>query len=375
MFKDAEAALAATLTEETVAGLAAKAGADPPHRWWIEPVDYPFGTPTTLGAVRLRGEPAAGPSWSMFVKVVRSFRHWPLIDTLPAAGRAKAIASPLWRYEADVYTSRVGSLLPDGLRLPTMHAECDLGDDHLAIVMEDVPIADVAWDTARFARAAELLGRMSARLTRYDALPASASRIPGEITEQYYDNRLVIAELPALADDGTWTHPMLARHPNLRADLARLAERMPALIARLKLFPQLLSHGDASPQNLLVPADRPDTFVVIDWSLGGLAAPGDDLGQLLIGLAHAGILDVADLAALRPTIVDAYAAGLRAEGAPGDEATVAYGLDGGIQLRSTFTALPLHRLADPLTGELAAHLEHRIALTRYLVDLGLALPL
>jgi hypothetical protein len=84
---------------------------------------------------------------------------------------------------------------------------------------------------------------------------------------------------------------------------------------------------------------------------------------------------VADLATLRPTIVDAYTAGLCAEGAPGDAATVAYGLDGGIQLRSTFTALPLHRLAEPLTDELAAHLEHRIALTRYLVDLGLTLPL
>jgi len=168
---------------------------------------------------------------------------------------------------------------------------------------------------------------------------------------------------------------MLAPHPDLRADLNRLAERIPALIARLKRFPQLLTHGDASPQNLLVPADRPDTFVAIDWSLGGLAAPGDDLGQLLIGHAHAGILDVAELAALRPTIVDAYATGLRAEGAPGDEATVAYGLDGGIQLRSTFTALPLDRLAGPLTDELAAHLERRIALTRYLADLGLALTL
>jgi hypothetical protein len=309
----------------------------------------------------------------MFIKVVRAFRHWPLIDTIPPAGRAKAIASPLWRYEADVYTSRVGSLLPEGLRLPVMHAELDLGDDQLAIAMEDVAVVDGPWDTARFAHAAELLGRMSARLTRHDALPASASRVPGLITEQFYHNRLLIAELPAFADDRTWAHPMLAPHPDLRADLATLAGRLPALIERLKQFPQLLMHGDASPQNLLVPADRPDTFVAIDWSLGGLAAPGDDLGQLLIGLAHAGIRDVADLAALRPTIVDAYTAGLRAEGMPCDEATVRYGLDGGIQLRSTFTALPLHRLAEPLTDELAAHIERRVALTRYLTGLGLAL--
>jgi hypothetical protein len=373
MIQTAEAAIARIVTDDTVACLAAKAGVAPASRWWIEPVDYPFGTPTTLGAVRLRGESASGGAWSVFVKVVRAFRHWPLFDTIPPAGRAKALASPLWRYEADVYASKVGALLPDGLRLPVMHAAIDLGDDHLAVVLEDVAVADVPWDTARFGRAADLLGRTSARLTRYDALPPAASRIPGEMTEQFYDYRLLIAELPAFADDRTWAHPLLAPHTGLRADMARLAARIPAVIARLKELPQLLMHGDASPQNLLVPADRPDTFVAIDWSLGGLAAPGDDLGQLLIGLAHAGTLGVDELATLRPTIVDAHAAGLHAEGMPCDEAAVRYGLDGGMLLRSTFTALPLQRLAEPLTDELAAHIEQRVALTRYLVDLGLAL--
>jgi hypothetical protein len=71
--------------------------------------------------------------------------------------------------------------------------------------------------------------------------------------------------------------------------------------------------------------------------------------------------------------VDSYTAGLRAEGVRCDPAAVRYGLDGGMLLRSTFTALPLDRLADPLTDELAAHIERRLALTRYLTDLGLAL--
>jgi hypothetical protein len=373
MIQTAEAAIAPIVTDDTVACLAAKAGAAQACRWWIEPVDYAFATPTTLGAVRLRGESASGATWSVFVKVVRAFRHWPLFDTLPPAGRELALASPLWRYEADVYASTVGALLPDGLRLPAMHAAIDLGDDRLAIVLEDIAVADVPWDTARFARAAELLGRMSARLTRHDALPATASRVPGEMLEIFYENRLLIAELPAFADDRTWAHPLLAPHTALRADMARLATRIPAVLARLKELPQLFIHGDASPQNLLVPADRQDTFVAIDWSLGGLAAPGDDLAQLLIGLAHAGTLAVDDLAALRPTIVDAHTAGLHAEGVPCDPAAVRYGLDGGMLLRSTFTALPLERLSEPLTDELAAHIKRRIALTRHLVDLGLAL--
>jgi hypothetical protein len=193
------------------------------------------------------------------------------------------------------------------------------------------------------------------------------------MTEQFYTNRLLIAELPAFADDGTWAHPLLAPHAGLRADLNRLGTRVPGVIARLKRLPQLMTHGDASPQNLLVPVDRPDTFVAIDWSLGGLAAPGSDLGQLLIGLAHAGALGVGDLPAIRTTIVDAYTAGLHAEGLQCTGSEVRYGLDGDLLLRSAFTALPLTRLHEPLTDELAAHLEQRLALTRYLVDLGLAL--
>src|ERR671920_312458 len=104
MIQTASEALAASLTDTAVAGIAAKTGADPPRRWWLEPVDYPFGTPTTLGAVRLRAE-----NWSVFVKVVRAFRHWPLVDTLPPAARDFVLTSPLWRYEADVYASRVGA--------------------------------------------------------------------------------------------------------------------------------------------------------------------------------------------------------------------------------------------------------------------------
>ena len=65
------------------------------------------------------------------------------------------------------------------MRLPVVHAVADLGDDRMAIVMENVEVTDTAWDTARFARAARLLARLNVRLTRTDALPASASRVPG----------------------------------------------------------------------------------------------------------------------------------------------------------------------------------------------------
>lgn len=346
--------------------------------WSVEPVDYAFGSPTTGGLFRIRGTPRGAEGevpWSLFVKLVRSYRHWPLLDVLPPPLRARALDGAAWRYEADVYTAGLGGALPDGLRLPHVHRVRDLGDDKIALVLEDVRISAAPWDTARFARAARLLGRLAVRLTRYDALPASASRIPGEVTGVHHTGRVLPAALPALDDDALWTHPLLAAHADLRADLRELGRRLPAILDTLLRLPQMMIHGDASPQNMLVPAAEPTGFVVVDWTLGGLAAVGDDLGQLLVGLAHAGQLSVTELAELREILVPAYTAGLADEGVPVDAADVRYGLDGGLTVRSAFTALPLERLLQPPTAQLAELFAVRLQLTRYLVDLGLDLPI
>lgn len=168
---------------------------------------------------------------------------------------------------------------------------------------------------------------------------------------------------------------MLARlaDPYLRADLGELARRLPALVQHLRRLPQVLSHGDASPQNLLVPQHNPDTFVVIDWTVSGLTAAGDDLGQLLVGLAHSGELGVDNLPLLHDFVVREYTAGLLAEGYFIEEDTVRDGMNGGLVVRSAFTALPFERLDEPVTADLADVFRHRLALTRYLVDLGLEL--
>src|SRR5215203_5836448 len=62
-----------------------------------------------------------------------------------------------------------------------------------------------------------------------------------------------------------WGHSLVARavDDRLRADLRTLGARVPELLDGMDALPQALPHGDASPQNLLVPADDPDTFVAI----------------------------------------------------------------------------------------------------------------
>lgn len=339
--------------------------------WRVEPVDYEVASPTTGGLYRIRGG-----DWSLFVKVVHSYRHWPLLHVMPPALRARALRRAAWRYEADVYRSNLPSVLPDGLRLAHVHSVEELGDDRLALVMEDVASAPTGWDGPRYERAARLLGRLDVVLTTAEGLPALEWRHPAERTRIFYTSRVLPVALPVLADDSTWNHPLLrdAADPELRADMTALAARIPALLDALGNLPQVVGHGDACPNNLLVPRDRPDTFVVIDWALGGVAAVGDDLGQLLLGGAHDGVLDVADLAALHDVIVGAYGTGLADEGLLVGDDVIRFGMDAGLVVRSAFTALPLDRLAEPVTSELAALVERRLELTRYLVDVGLALP-
>jgi hypothetical protein len=345
--------------------------------WRTEPVGYEFGSPTTDGLFRISGDALVGASrrpWSLFVKQIRAYRHWRYFEILPADLRATALAGDQWRYEADVYRSGLPGALPDGLRLPVVHRVVDLGDDRLTIVMEDVADRRGGWGDRRFATAANLLGRFAVRATSRDSLPRSAFRRSSAVTRNFYTGRLLPAALPALASDELWRHPLLADAGCLRLNLDKLAGRLPAILDSLELLPQLLVHGDASPQNLLVPADGSAEFVVIDWTLGGPAAVGDDLGQLLVGLAHAGELDIAKLPALHDVLVSAYRAGLDAEGMTVDEQLVRRGMDAGLLVRSAFTALPLESVGEPLTDELRRIWRDRLLLTRYLVDLGLSLP-
>ncbi|MEV6417267.1 phosphotransferase [Kribbella sp. NPDC051718] len=339
--------------------------ADGETQWAIEPVQYAANSPTTAALYRVQVNDK-----SLFVKVLRSYRLWPALEQLPGEFRTMALAGDLWRYEADVYLNGLADSLPTGMRLPTVHSVNLLDDDHLVMVLEDVRTTDSPWTPERYGRAAELLGRLNVRLTRNDALPSAADRSPGRITRLMVNGFVEQFALPPLLDPATWQHPLLAGS-DLHGDLMELAAHIPQLLHDLAQRPQLMSHGDACPQNLLVPADAPDTFVGIDWSMTGLVAAGDDLGQLLIGRAHSGELSVAELADLHELVITRYHDGLVAEGRDNISLDdVRAGVDGALILRNAFMSLPLDRLHEPATDELKQLMNRRLELTRYLVELG-----
>ncbi|MEV5965258.1 hypothetical protein AB0L70_26045 [Kribbella sp. NPDC051952] len=328
----------------------------------LEPVPYDVSSPTTAGLYRGDGR---------FVKVLRSYRDWPMLPLLPEDFRRIALDTDLWRYEADVYLDGLADSLPTGLRLPVLYDVQEPDPDHVVMVLEDVETTDAPWDHDRYGLAAELLARVNVRLTKNDALPAPVGRTPERLTRAMVDGFVRRLVLPALLDDdAVWTHPLLVDAHDVRHGLAELAARIPTILDDRAGRPQLLSHGDACPQNLLLQGDG---FVAVDWSPNAMVAAGDDLGQLLIGRAHQGELGVEEFAVLRELVVDRYHAGLVAEGCESigvDD--VRAGMDGSLLLRSAFLSLPVGRLTWPITPELAGLMKDRLDLTRFLLGLETA---
>ncbi|GAA1755313.1 hypothetical protein [Kocuria aegyptia] len=341
--------------------------------WEVEKVDYPFASPATAGLFRVRGTTGENQPWSLFAKVLQHPRHWAGIDQVPAELREDFEAAFPWRGELVAWEPAFVAALPPGLRVPFLHRVVDLGADRLVLWMEDVDIDPGPWDPPRFARAGHLLGGLAAR--RCDCRALAASGVPAGLGLRRYVKGRVLPMLQVLQRDEFWAHPLVAAvvDARLRRDLAELAGRLPAVLDRLDRCPQSLPHGDASPQNLLPVRNEPGTLVVIDTAFQCPQAIGFDLGQLLIGLVHAGELSAASLESDDAQIMAAFARGLAEGGVDVPAAEVVYGHHGSLLARAGFTAFPLEHLGDPPTPTLEELFAQRAALTRYIADSALAL--
>lgn len=336
----------------------------------LEPFPYAFGSPATGGLYRLNG-----PGWSWFGKLLQHVRHWPALPLLPPEVAEDFVADFPWRSELVLWDPDYCGRMPEGLRPPVLHGLVELPDDRVMIWMEDVATSTAPPDLDRFRRAAGLLGRWNARCTD-PALLAANGNPPGYALKMYAEKAVAHRGLGALADDELWSHPWLADHQALRSDLRRLAPRIPAMLDRLDGYVQALPHGDASPQNLLVPADDPDTFVAIDPSFTSPHALGFDLGQLLVGLVHAGEVPATMLPEIASTIVSAYQEGLAVEGLAHDgmadqDAAVRDGFVTSVMLRSGFDSFLFDLIGSDVEGERHAF-DERVALGRFIADLYLA---
>lgn len=331
-------------------------------------VNHSMGSPATGGVYRVRGTSVDGVPWSLFCKLLQHVRHWPDLRLLPPPVAADFAESFPWRSELDLWDPLVQASLPEGLRSPALARVVELADDRVAVWQEDIVQRESAWTDARFARAAHLLGRWNARSAAPEVLGVSEFP-PGYALRMYAERAVVARGLVPLRDEQLWGHPWLAGHHDLAARLTGLGDRIPTMLDRLDTFTQALPHGDASPQNLLVPADDPAELVAIDVSFRSPHALGFDLGQLLVGLVHADVVPASRMPAIRAAIVPAYVEGLAAEGLTTGLDEVPEAFATSVLLRSGFDGFLYDELAhasptDPPT----ASFTQRIEMTRFLVD-------
>jgi hypothetical protein len=275
-------------------------------------------------------------------------------------------------------------ILPDGLRTPVLHYVKHVDAHHLALWWEFVAERAGPWQLADYERAAHLLGRLAARRQEGAAinrlLPAACRQSAvGSALRRFVEGRVLMGFLPALRDEQTWRHPLLAEalrqadDPTLPEDLLALAGRLRGILDMLERLPQTYAHGDGSPQNLLRPASDPGGLVVIDWGFGSPQAIGFDLGQLLVGLAQAGSFDPSELRQIDAAILPAYLSGLRAEHYDFDAEVVRTGYVGSLIARSALCALPLELLQAEPSTENEAVLLQRVRLTRVLLQMAAVL--
>lgn len=352
-----EAALAAMLREATGEEMSPGAAS-------VEVVSHSLGAPATHGVYRVRGGGAEG--WSLFCKVIQSPRHWDGLAQMPPEIAEHFVASFPWRTELELWDPRVQSSLPPGMRSPILHALIELGDDRVAIWQEDVALAPPSADLAQYDRAGRLLGRWNARSVGAEILAVSEFP-PGYALRMYAENAVPMRALPALADDVLWSHPWLTEHGDVREALLVLAPKIPAMLDRLDGFMQCLPHGDASPQNLLIPAGSPETFVVIDLSFRTPHPLGFDLAQLLVGLTQAGDVPAALLPEIAGRSLRAYLRGVAEERISDQDDDIRDAFVTTSLLRSGFDSM-LYELIGSEDPADRYTFDERIALTRFIVE-------
>jgi hypothetical protein len=337
-------------------------------------IDYDFESISTAalhrvtGTAHSRGRTVA---WSAFVKTLQHPRHWPPLGTLPPEVAAEMLVLFPWRAELDT-RRQVLPVLPRGLRVPDIYYVDDLGEDRVAVWMEDIDVDPSPWSVETYARCAQLLGVLAARRT--PDRPAGATDLPvGFAVRKLVESRRPMLTA-VLADGCMWTDPQVRAlvDEGYHRDLIRLHDLLPALLDEMDDLPQTLAHGDAAPANLLRPRDEPDVFVAIDWSFGSPLPVGHDLGQLLVGDVEGDLVDPAMLPAIHDAILPAYCKGLDDGGLRVPVEAVRRGYVGGLACRTAPFTFPFERLGEPLTDDLLAFLRRRARLGRFVLELVLS---
>ncbi len=310
----------ADVSDEELTDLVAALLREPAERVTVleshaERVAYDLPAITTAGRYWVRGQALVDgrrQSFCFFVKHVQSWGRSPLFAGVPIEIAAMAEAGVPWRTEPLAYRSDLGDRLPLGLRMPRAVGVFDIDAKSASIWLEEITTVAAHWDTARFSRAAYLLGQLAASPRVRER--AGVGEFEWTIRD-YLGGRLTHQVIPLIRDSDIWDRPLIAEafDEPLRRRLQAAADRAGDLVDELADLPLATIHGDACPNNLLI-TDDTDDFVLIDYGFFGEGPIGFDLGQLLVGDIQIGRQSVSTLQTVEDTVLPSYVEGLRVQG-------------------------------------------------------------
>jgi hypothetical protein len=273
------------------------------------PIAWTAIAPTTAELARYHGTSADGRPWSAIRKVLR---------------RPNDASDADWRREADVYLSGVLADLPPGIVAPRLYGAED-GEAEIALWLEDIAETVPTWPLARYAIAARDLGRFNGAYLAGHALPAAPS-LKGDWLAGWV--AMTSEPAPAILADRAITGHELVRRAVSAATIERIrsfhTERQ-RLLDALAQLPLTMCHLDAWRANLMArDTDRNTETVAIDWSLLGMAPPGQEIAIFVTGARVWLGLRPEDAAVLGDTALGAYMDGLRDAGWSGSDDDVRF---------------------------------------------------
>lgn len=287
--------------------------------WRARNLDGKSGNPTSLGLYRFEGVGAAHGEWrdwSILLKVIQSPSNLGYVTTDEGE---EPNQWNYWKRELLLYQSHWLEGLPEGISAPQCFEAVEMPGNIAGIWLED--IADTysgAWPLHRYALAARHLGRLNGIYISRRGLP-NFSWLSRQRTRQW------LSSIPW--EDFPWDHPHVwQQYPNPEMDSFRsMLEDHERFLAKLEHLPKTISLGEANPANLISrhSARKVEQTVAMDWSLSGIEALGDDLGQLVYGtymnLRNYRLSDISD------TLFISYINGLQDSGCRIDTQLVKFG--------------------------------------------------
>ncbi|HEX8802728.1 MAG TPA: hypothetical protein VF743_01005 [Acidimicrobiales bacterium] len=225
-----------------------------------------------------------------------------------------------WRREAEAYRSGLLDSLGGGLRAPACHLVADRPDGSVALWLEDVAGAPApTWPLDRYRTAARHLGAAQGAFAAGRPLPddpwLSRGWLRAYLRQRDHD-------LALLGDAAAWRHPEVARWlPGVDpAEVAAVRADQGRFLDALEAVPRTVAHLDLHPANLF--ADGAGATVTVDWAFVGIAALGEDAGNLVPDAVLDFHVPAASLGDLHEAVAAGYTDGLRAAGWDGPPALV-----------------------------------------------------